>query len=111
MKPIIFALLLCATVVAQENSPEARLAILIKDSVWIPPIRDDWRDVLAEPIQDKIAITKIDPATWMWSKDSVLVVMRVTVASRDTIATYKHYKLVKSQKIQHFNLKRFLEAK
>ena len=77
MKPIIFALLLCATVVAQ----------------------------------DKMPITKIDPATWMWSKDSTLVVMRVTVTSRDTVATYKHYKLVKSQKIQHFNLKRFLEAK
>lgn len=112
MKRVIFALLFCATVFAQDrgNSPEARLAILIKDSVWIPPIRADWRDVLAVPIQDRIPITKIDPATWMWSKDSTLVVMRVTVLSRDTIATYKHYKLVKSVKVNHFNLKRLLDG-
>ena len=61
--------------------------------------------------QDKTPITRIDPATWMWSKDSTLVVMRITVTSRDTIATYRHYKLVKAVKVRHFKLDRFLEAK
>ena len=31
---------------AEECSPEWRLNKLIKDSVWLPPIRKDWKEVL-----------------------------------------------------------------
>jgi len=108
MKHLILLLLLATAFCTAQETPEARLATLVNDGVWTEPIRSDWYEVLSLP-QDKMPITWIDPATWIWAKGSTLTLMRVTVTSRDTIATYRHYKLVKVTKVHHFDIDQFLK--
>ena len=55
------------------------------------------------------SLKKIDASTWMWQKDSTLVIMKVAITKTDTIAKWHYYKWLRTDTRSHFNLKRFME--
>lgn len=59
---------------------------------------------------DKPAIKQVDANTWMWQKDTTLVVMKVVYTSTDTVANYHYYAHTKTTRVRHFNVKRFLDS-
>jgi hypothetical protein len=59
--------------------------------------------------QNKIPITKIDDATQIWKRDSIVGIDRVTFTRDTAITTFQYFKLIKTKKVK-VPIQKYLES-